>query len=442
MTTPVWTWLPGAGAPTLAGTFLHDVAQGVGRFRYDVEYLRRPDALPLDPISMPIARREIVETRSGGIFGVLRDSGPDSWGQSVLRHKHGRELTALEMLELAPGDGAGAIAVGDIERKLAWRPWTLADLKTATADWIAARAVDPESTAAGLAEWLELGTSMGGAKPKATVLMDGELWLAKLVERGDNPYSPIFEHVALQLARECGIDSCDSEPYPLDHGQFALLVRRFDRATGLDGTYLRHGFASAATALRLGDRGLAEPGRTYPALAQEIRRWCARQNHDVAPTVKELWCRIVFNCLVGNGDDHPRNHGLLRSGAHWNLSPAFDIMPAPRGEQPWGLAMPFLLDGATRSAAVVYDNLVLAARDFGVPRTEAVPAIAEMTTKVLDLWEGRMIAAGVPAAERARIAPAFTTVAARFHAAARAEIVAGILPEARRGRGAKGGRLS
>lgn len=424
LTKPVWFWLPGHVKPVQAGVFT--LEEGLGRFTYAKEYLDRSDSIPVDPYSLPLRLRGAVETRRGGIFGILRDSGPDSWGRAVLQKEHGRELSEIEILELAPGDSAGAIAVGDPARKQEWKPWKLSDLDAAVDDWDKLQGNGHE-----LARILSPDTGLGGAKPKTTLEHEGELWLAKLPEKGDSVWLPHLEDAALKLARECNIESSESQVKTLDMGRHVLLVKRFDRAASPDG-WLRKGFASADTVLRLGDKGIGEPGRNYVAFGQELRRWCAKSGVDAKEQIRELWRRIAFNCFVGNGDDHAKNHGVIQEGENWRLSPAFDIVPHPYSHQQFGLSMPFYLDGTTRSSAVRYDYLVLAASDFGYTREEAVHTLGSMAELIADKWRGYL--QDIPASERERMTPAFAMTSV-FGQAAKQEIQTGILPERRRSRG-------
>lgn len=423
VTKSVWFWLPGQVQPVQAGMFT--LEDGRGRFIYAPEYLSRANGIPLDPYSLPLGLRGAVETRRGGIFGILRDSGPDSWGKAVLQKEQGRDLSEIEILELAPGDSAGAIAVGDPTHKQDWMPWRLSDLDSAVDEWDKL-----QGNAHELAQIISPDTGLGGAKPKTTLEHEGELWLAKFPERNDSPWLPFLEHAALELAKECHIESCESQVKTLAMGRHTLLVKRFDRAANPEG-WTRKGFASADTVLRLGDKGIGEPGRTYVAFGQELRRWCAKTGVDAKEQIRELWRRIVFNGMVGNGDDHPKNHGLIQEGRNWRLSPAFDIVPHPCVSQQFGLSMPFYLENSIRSSAVRYDYLILAASDFGYSREDAVRTMGSMAELIADKWQEYLN--DIPHKERERISPAFA-MSKLLGQAAKQEIQTGILPERRKGR--------
>jgi serine/threonine-protein kinase HipA len=112
---PVFYWLPGEPKPTLAGEFQWDGGQG--RFAYADSYLSNPDAVPLDPVSLPLKRGKIIEQSFKGIFGVFSDTCADAWGKRILESMHG-ELDEFDVLEKSLDDGVGAIAIGDLTSKV------------------------------------------------------------------------------------------------------------------------------------------------------------------------------------------------------------------------------------------------------------------------------------------------------------------------------------
>ena len=204
-TKPVWVWLLGSGAPVRAGDF--SITERVGSFSYDPAYRAQVNALPLDPHNLPFTRsqRPIRETKQEGLFGVFRDASPEGFGLDLLEHTSGRNLAdPLDRLEASVGDGVGAIAVcDDIDRKLRWQAPTSADLIQALA------ALKPEQSSISAArEVMKVdGTSLGGERPKLTVMHEGQLWIAKLQLRGDPPHAPLREYAAMQSARAAGGDA-------------------------------------------------------------------------------------------------------------------------------------------------------------------------------------------------------------------------------------------
>ena len=133
---PVWVWLPGQVQPTQCGEF--ELEGQVGRFHYLADYLKRADAVALDPLHLPLKRSEFWarETRQEGLFGVIRDARPEGFGLALLEKRHAREdLGNMEILELSEGDGVGALEVcDDIERKTAFKAPRLSQLLDALRD--------------------------------------------------------------------------------------------------------------------------------------------------------------------------------------------------------------------------------------------------------------------------------------------------------------------
>ncbi len=391
----VWTWIPGAKEPTLCGDFTLDTVNRVGAFRYETAYLGSEGKVALDPINLPLRRSVMKTLLQGGIFGVMKDAGPDAWGRDVLFHEHG-EIDDIEVLGLAPQDSCGAILFGDAERKLAEPIPELAEIDAAIS------AQDLGRVRRDYAEAIMPTTSLGGAKPKFTVMLDGAQWILKLPEKGDSAFIAHNEHVMLEMAIKCGMDACESRIHQLPDGRTAFLVKRFDRQN-----HSRIHYASAHTVLGLGDpRQDTLARKSYVRFADEFRRWCK----DAAEiNAQELWRRIVYNTLVGNADDHTRNHGLVYSAEYgaWRLSSMFDVVAAPKPTV-FALAMAYHQQGAV----VDLDRLAATAANFGVSHTDAVTQLQAIAAIVQDEWERRLGAVGVDSAEIDRLRTAFQVSAA------------------------------
>jgi serine/threonine-protein kinase HipA len=152
---------------------------------------------------------------------------------------------------------------------------------------------------------------------------EGNLWLAKFPERTDRFNLQSIEFATLDLARRCGLSTCQAQLQKVS-GRDVLMLKRFDRQP-TNGGYFRLGFVSALTVLDAEDNYLSRDRWSYPLLAENLRRWSSRPQHDCA----ELFRRMVFNAAVTNNDDHPRNHALLRHPDGWRLSPVYDVVPVP-----------------------------------------------------------------------------------------------------------------
>jgi serine/threonine-protein kinase HipA len=178
------------------------------------------------------------------------------------------------------------------------------------------------------AKWLHMliqpGSSLGGARPKATIAdRDGCLWMAKFPGRNDQNDTGAWEKVVNVLAFECGIDIPESVARRFSGKQHTFLAKRFDR----DVKGKRIHFASAMTLLGRQDGDDYFSNASYLDIAALIIKLGAKVDSDL----EELWRRIVFNIAVSNCDDHLRNHGFLLDPAGWVLSPAFDMNPDING---------------------------------------------------------------------------------------------------------------
>ena len=394
-TVPVWAWLPGHDVPLQAGEL---IVERASRFNYRRDYLAREDALALDPVELRLVRgsRGLAIQAADGLPGVVRDAKPAGYGADRLNARAGAELGPLELLERGVPDGVGAIEVcTDIERKLAWTPKALEELKTL------AEELDADAPASRALRRLDqdLDTSAGGERPKTTVVHEGRLWLAKMQDRGDRPALPAREYVAMKLARMAGLDA--AHVVLQTHGAHqVLLVERFDRA-GDPRRPQRRLYASAHTVLRLSPGSTrGDPQRSYLNLGDRLRVW-ARGRADLGEQLCELWQRMAFNALVGNVDDHPLNHGLLHDGQPqrgWRLSPAFDIAPtATAAPQPLhdgpALSMATGADGSARSGM---QRLLAAAGHFGVDDDAAGTWMRATARMVAEHWEPMLREAAAP----------------------------------------------
>lgn len=392
---PVWFWPEGSEAPVLAG-YLEDLGAGTA-FRYASDFVRRPDARPLDRGQLRYFRadvpRVIPSTDREGLPGIIADAGPDSWGRMVLAQTLRFTPTALEALVHAADDGVGNLAVGDLTLK----PYALARDLDELAEAVACRQAG-EAVPAELAQVLSPDTALGGAKPKASVELDEALWLAKFPERGDPPALPFLEGAAMRLAAQLGIRVAEVRPVTLDKGHAALLVRRFDRGRQA-GLQTRLGFASALTVM--GPRGelIGAPERTYLHLSKSLAQWCPAE--ALATELRELWRRIAFNGVIGNRDDHPRNHGLLCEGGKWRLSPAFDLVPAYHPTEQLSLSLPFIVVDGQRSSLVTAQRLIQAAPTFGVSTEEAIADLRTMLDTIQAVWPAMPTELGAPVAAQA-----------------------------------------
>jgi serine/threonine-protein kinase HipA len=415
----VYITLPGETAPVTAGRFALSVdRRGVpeGRFVYGRSYLERPNAVALDPVELKLAPRTYATASMGGVFGALRDASPDYWGRRVIqRHLGKAQPGEMEYLLYSPDDRAGALGFGlnqvpPAPKRSFNRTLDLATVQ-AIADAIVADEDQPAAGGAGggdgfadadhdqVEKLMVIGTSMGGARPKAVVEDDDGLWIAKFNRPDDAWNSARVEHAMLTLARACGLVTAESRVVEVA-GRDVLLVKRFDREKTYAG-YQRARMVSALTLLRAEDTYQSRDKWSYVLLAEELRRVSAEPRQSTA----ELFRRMCFNALISSVDDHPRNHAVLARATDWSLSPAYDLTPAvPVSMERRDLAMECGDAGRYANA----ENLLSQSARFLLDLDEARALVDAMEAQVRGSWYAVARAAGVSERDCDKIASAFT----------------------------------
>lgn len=351
----VHAFLPGATESVPAGK-LRLQEEGVdlrsSRFIYGLKYLKRNGAVEIDPVGLGMLKGQRVAgqelfAQESALFGGIRDAAPDAWGRRVIEAKRRVPANSLPesvyLLDAGP-NRTGALDItpdGEPARSLD----VSADIKSLGYLFEAADRIENGAPLpANLHGIFDAGSSMGGMRPKATVTIeDGSHWLAKFSSRSDRGFCyPAIEHATLRLAHAAGIHVPETRLEEIGRGRFAMLIKRFDRVGQGHETGRRH-FVSALTLMNIHEMASVES--SYAELADAMRRYLNAA--DLAVDLKEIYCRMVFNILVNNDDDHLRNHGfvLMESpeqtpvrGAQepqekvmqaWRLSPLYDVVPRP-----------------------------------------------------------------------------------------------------------------
>lgn len=371
----------------------------IGRFRYGDRYLARPEAVALDPFRLPLAKQVFEFTQLKGIPGAVRDAAPDAWGRRVIEHKLERspaDFQEIDYLLHGPQDGAGYLSFGlkaapPAPQRHYNRTHQLDELIAAS------QAIEEgKRVPVHVLEQLDPGTSLGGARPKATIEDEQSLWLGKFPAKDDRCNLQRVEFATLDLARRCGLNVAQARLESVGQRD-VLMLQRFDREHNDEG-YLRFGLVSGLTVLDCGDSHLDRDRWSYPLLADNLRRWSDKPEADCA----ELFRRMVFNAAVTNNDDHPRNHAMLRRHKGWRLSPAYDLVPAPVVSlERRDLALSVGSYGRTAS---IY-NLLSQEGRFGLSAEEARQEIDGIVT-VVRQWRESFFACGVSAKDIEHIAPA------------------------------------
>lgn len=417
----VYVTLPGQTEPVTAGRFVVDYVKPhapVGIFVYRKSYLDRDDFIPLDPVNLPHREEQYEQRILDGLFGAFRDASPDFWGRQVIDRSQLAQggavgFTDFDYLLNGPEDRVGALSFGtNVEPPPPVRDFSrrfnLTELMELATKIEGMEVIKSSSAQGTQAEQLLLArTSMGGARPKASVWgeSDGKLWLAKFKASKDRWNDPRVEHATLLLAKACSIRVVNTHVETIG-GSDVLFSERFDRDT-TDGLHLmkKKQVISGLTVLNDTDVASARTRWSYPLLATEIRKFSAKPDDDA----RELYRRMVFNALITNTDDHPRNHALMMDGRGWRLSPAYDLTPRPAisatrqhamsvGKDAWG----------NPSSEGLTQTLLSQSNEFCYPQEEAKTLIISMSDTIQKSWEPLFLAEGVKQVECDMLRSAFT----------------------------------
>jgi serine/threonine-protein kinase HipA len=318
----VWIWLPGASVPVVAGRL--DELGGEATFVYGRSYLQRPGAISLYKPELPLSEERIRPLPGLDAPGCILDARPDAWGQRVIMNRLiGTEANPadLGLITLLLESGSDRVGALDFQRSAG--DYLSRDRESASLDELATsaqRVEDGIPLSPALDAALIHGSSIGGARPKALIDDGPRRLIAKFPSSTDTFPVEQGEYVAMTLAHRAGLKVAHVE-LTQALKRLALLVERFDR---IPGTGERLSLVSALTMLGLNE--LAARHASYQELAQIMRMKFAQPGSDM----RELFSRITFNILVGNTDDHARNHAAFWDGETLTLTPAYDICPQGR----------------------------------------------------------------------------------------------------------------
>jgi serine/threonine-protein kinase HipA len=394
------------GVPHLTGRLWARARDGKesASFEYDKSWLENPLRFSLEP-ALQLGPGPYHTADDVPMFGAIGDSAPDRWGRALMRRMERRRadrekqtprtLFELDYLLLVDDQTrAGALRfkteeVGPFLRESAAdRVPPLVELPKLLA--ASQRVIDEDETDEDLRLLIAPGSSLGGARPKASVREKrGRLAIAKFPHKDDDISTVLWESVALQLAAKAGIEVPEGRVEKITKKP-VLIVDRFDRA----GTR-RIPFLSAMSMLAAKDNET----RSYLELADALRRYGAAPRDDLGA----LWRRIVFNILISNTDDHLRNHGFLYVGADgWRLSPAYDLNPVPLDVKPRVLTTAINETDGTASLELALS----VAGYFDVDDAKA-QKIAKEVGQAVTRWRAVAAKMGIKDSEIDRMASAF-----------------------------------
>ncbi len=395
--------------PRLMGLLYVSESRGseVYSFEYNEDYLRSAPPITIDPDLELYSGRQYVYKKPN--FGIFSDSAPDRWGRTLMDRRErlrakeeGRKpralLTSDYLLGVYDESRMGALRFALEEGG----PFLSSDGEETVPPWATLRSLEEASREfekdenalndTWLKQLLRPGSSLGGARPKATIQnVDGSLWIAKFPSRHDKTNVGAWEKVVNEAARICGLRVPESRLETFSSLGSTFLVKRFDR----EGDRRIH-FSSAMTMLNKTDGASADDGTSYLELADFLSTHGARPKEDLA----ELWKRIVFNIAISNTDDHLRNHGFLLTPSGWVLSPAYDLNPQPDGN---GLALNISLEDNTLDIHLALE----VSQYFQLGKNEAAEMAQNLCQLTNGSWESIAKGCGLNRGQIELMRPAF-----------------------------------
>lgn len=396
--------------PKKLGVLYVDTLRGVEHysFEYNEDWLKESKfSYHLDPdISMFSGRQYTTKS----IFGMFADASPDRWGRVLMKRREAIRARNENRKPSKLYDSDFLLGVYDQTRVGALRfkedenaPFLSYDKDTAAPPWATLRSLEEASRQfekdenflndKWLKQLLKPGSSLGGARPKATVEDEqGNLWIAKFPSKNDGYDVAAWEKVVHDLAKLCGLNVPESKVKKFSKDGSTFLVKRFDR----DGERRIH-FASAMTMLGKNDGASSDDGSSYIDIVDFIKAYGANPKDDLV----ELFKRIIFNMAVSNTDDHLRNHGFILTDKGWDLSPLYDVNPIPYGD-----TLSLNIDSYDNSISL---DLAISSADFYNIKPEHAKTYAyEIISIIKNNWEQLAIKYGINREQIEEMRPAFS----------------------------------
>ena len=292
------------------------------KFKYFDCYLASPSAFPLDPLNLPLTDTVYHSNTINSTFGVFTDAGADFWGKKVLHAIHTtKPQSILEYLLAYSGSGVGCLRFSLSRNSVKPKRYQnkledIPQLIKAKNEILTGGRLSLESVSV-----LTAGIGFGGARPKAVVTIDDIDYIAKFQWKGDKFNHIRVEHSTMSALQKVTANVAMTQTLE-GFDEDILLVKRFD----LDCCRPSHHFISGHSVINMHkvNESMAKDRYSYGFLAEFLLKYGAEPELDA----EELFKRMVFNVLIGNTDDHPRNHAFLYSIKEkaWRLSPAYDVL--------------------------------------------------------------------------------------------------------------------
>lgn len=378
----VWIWLPGETQPVVAGKLTQEGNSLV--FNYGQSYLERDNKISIYEPELPLKSGLLPLSRGLSMPGCIRDGSPDAWGRRVLINKKygakGSAIDQYQMDELTFLLESGSDRIGALDFQLSpteYKPRLVqqADLKELIES--AERVEKGILLTQALDQALFHGSPIGGARPKALIEDEkkNKKYIAKFSSSTDLFNVIKVEFIAMRLAQMAGLDVANVL-LTKSSKKDVLLIERFDRVHTKNG-WQRRNMVSALTIFEFDE--MEARYASYEVLTEKIRH----SFYDASKTLHELFKRLVVNILVGNTDDHARNHAAFWDGKMLRLTPAYDICPQLRSGGEASQAM--LIHGNNRMSQL--RECIAAAPQFQLSKKEAISTIEKIAGSMIENWK-------------------------------------------------------
>jgi len=405
----------GCYGPILMGYLYAELLRGkeIFSFEYDEKWLQSERKLLIDPELQFYPGLHYLNDDKKHNFGIFLDSSPDRWGRMLMRRREAALARVENRTQRNLFETDYLLGVHDEHRMGALRfksdiggPFLNDNAEMASPPWTSIRELeqislrledegvidDPEYL-----HWLSMliapGSSLGGARPKASVVDEnGHLWIAKFPSKNDTEDAGAWEILTYELALMSGVKMATAMAKKFSTQKHTFLTKRFDRTE----TGARIHFASAMTMLGRTDGEDYSDGVSYLDLVEFL----LKQGCNVKEDLEQLWRRIVFSICVSNTDDHLRNHGFILTPKGWKLSPAYDINPVATGK---GLKLNISED----DNALDLDLALSVCAYFRIDSNKAKEIIEEVKSAVRN-WPKIAKKHAISKSEQALMAPAFS----------------------------------
>lgn len=381
----VWIWLPNETDPVVAGKI--EVDGGKLMFNYGKSYLERINdtdkpAISLYEEELPLKEGEIPLLDGLNMPSCIRDGAPDAWGRRVIINKKlgvkGKDIDTAQLDELTYMLESGSDRIGALDFQQSAIEYVPRLSANASLDELlesAERVQKGVPLTPELDQALFHGSSLGGARPKASIEDDDKKYIAKFSASSDIYNVVKAEYIAMRLAEEIGLNVAPVQ-ITSAAGKDVILIERFDRIK-VDAGWQRKSMLSALTLFGLDD--MMARYASYETLAEIIRH----KFTDPKETLEELFSRMVFNILCGNTDDHARNHAAFWDGTDMILTPAYDVCPQGRSGNEASQAM--LISGGNRSSKL--STCLEAANNFLLSEDDAITIFETQKDIIKSKWD-------------------------------------------------------